>query len=72
MTIEELKQYKYGIGMLLSLVKLSRPDICNTVRELSKVMVLATQGHYKSLLWVINYVFDTRNMGLRFNPDGHE
>ena len=31
-------RYRSGVGMLLYLVKHSRPDIANSVRELSKVM----------------------------------
>ena len=29
---EKLSKYRYGIGMLLFLVKYSRPDFANTVR----------------------------------------
>ena len=49
------------------LVKFSRPDISNSVRELSKVMDGATQSNMKSLLMTIKYVLDTRQRVLSFN-----
>ena len=36
---ERHKIYRSGVGMLLYLVKHSRPDIANGVRELSKALV---------------------------------
>ena len=45
--------------MLLYLIKHSRPDLANTIRELTKVLDGATQAHYKAMLRVIKYVFDT-------------
>ena len=43
-TLERSEQtvYRRGVGLLLYLVKFSRPDISNAVRELSKVMDGAT------------------------------
>ena len=54
--------------MFLYLVKLSRPDLSNAVRELSKMMDIATEGHYKNMLRVIKYVVNTCNYGLKFTP----
>jgi len=54
--------------MLLYLVKHSRPDIANAVRELSKVADGATKLHWKALLRVIKYVLSTENHGLKLNP----
>jgi hypothetical protein len=63
-----------GVGMLLYLVKHSRPDISNSIRELSKVADGATEAHYKALLRTIKYVIDTEELGLliqpKFNNDG--
>jgi hypothetical protein len=42
--------------MLLWLVKHSRPDINNAVRELSKVSDGATVAHWKDLMRTINFV----------------
>ena len=46
--------------MLLYLVKFSRPDIANSVRELSKVMDSATKGHLKCLWQLMKYVLDNK------------
>ena len=56
--INEIKQKWYcaTIGMLLYLVKLSRPDIANSVRELSKVMDGASPAHKKELRKIVNYL----------------
>jgi hypothetical protein len=53
------KLYRSGVGMLLYLVKHSRPDISNATRELSKVGNGATQAHWKQLLGAIKYTVQT-------------
>ena len=68
LSIEEQKVYRSGVGMLLYLVKHSRPDIANAVRELSKVMDGATNASKKELFRVIKYVIDTENLGLKIEP----
>ena len=65
---DKQKQYRSGVGMLLYLVKHSRPDIANAVRELSKVADGATEAHWKALLRVIKYVLSTENFGLKIKP----
>ena len=54
--------------MLLYLVKHSRPDIANVVRELSKMMDGATPAAFKELKRVIKFVLDTRTFGLKIEP----
>jgi hypothetical protein len=54
--------------MLLYLVKHSRPDIANAVRQLSKVLDGSTEASYKEMLRVIKYVLDTKTLGLKFEP----
>ena len=54
--------------MLLYLVKHSRPDIANSVRELSKVLDGVTQEAFKELHQVIKCVLDTKTWGLKFRP----
>jgi hypothetical protein len=44
-TPEQQKLYRSGVGMLLYLVKHSRPDISNSTRELSKVGDGASEAH---------------------------
>jgi hypothetical protein len=68
-------KYRSGTGSLLYLVKHSRIDIANAVRELSKVMDKATIGHMKALLRCIRYVLLTEDRKLTYrltNKDGIE
>jgi hypothetical protein len=53
--IEENQQndFRTGVGMLLYLVKHSRPDIANSMQELTKVLDRATLAHWKAMLRVI-------------------
>jgi len=57
--------YRSGVGMLLYLVKHSRPDISNAVRELSKSVSGATEYAWKELMRTIRYVLDTKELGLK-------
>ena len=66
---EEQKKFRSGVGMLLYLVKHSRPDIANAVRELSKSMDGATLAGMKELRRVIKYVLDTKMYGLKLEPE---
>jgi hypothetical protein len=61
--LEEGKQalFRSGVGSLLYLVKHSRPDIANCVRELSKVMDRAGHNHWKALLRAIRYCEVTKD-----------
>jgi hypothetical protein len=59
------KWFRANIGSLLYLVKLSRPDLANPVRELSRVMDGAAPGHVKELKRLINFVGKTKNKGLK-------
>ena len=67
-SVKEQSLYRSGVGMLLWLVKHSRPDIANPVRELSKCLDGATSASYREMLRVIKYVLDTRDMGLKMIP----
>jgi hypothetical protein len=54
------------------LVKHSRPDISNSVRELSKVADGATEAHFKALLRTVKNVIDTEHLGLLLQPKLNE
>ncbi len=70
---EDQKLYRSGVGMLLYLVKHSRADIANPVREFSKVLDGAKDEAFQEMLRVIKYVLDTKHMGLKMEPtDGSE
>ena len=60
LTFDYFKNYQSGVGLLLYIVRHSRPDLSNCVRELSKSMTLTTRDNYKKLLRVIRYIYDTK------------
>jgi hypothetical protein len=68
-TIHPDRQFKYrlGVGMLMYLGKHSRPDIANATRELTKVDG-ATEAHWKAMMRIIKYVFDTKQYSLKLKP----
>ena len=57
--------YRSGVGTLLYLTKHSRPDITNTVRELSKRIHGASMAHVTEMYRVINFVGEMKTLGLR-------
>jgi len=66
---EEQMLYRSAVGSLLYLVKHSRPDLSNSVREFSKVMDRAEQSHWRELLRMVKYVSLSRNKELCLYPD---
>jgi hypothetical protein len=65
-------RFRSGVGMLLYLIKHSRADISNVVRELSRCMDGATLAAYKEMLRVIRFVFDTQLFCLEMDPKKDE
>jgi len=66
---EEAQQnFRSGVGSLLYLLKHSRPDLSNSVRELSKVMDRANKAHEKMLYRVIKFVQQTQHRSLVLAP----
>jgi hypothetical protein len=65
---DDQKLYRSGVGSLLYMVKHSRPDIANVVRELAKCMDGATPAAFKELKRVIKFVLDTKDYGLKIQP----
>ena len=57
-----------GVGMLLHLVKHTRPDIANAVREQSKSLKSPGDVAFSALLRLIKFALDTRNFCLKFEP----
>jgi hypothetical protein len=62
--------YRSGVGKLLHLVKWSRPDILNSVRELSRFMTGANLAHLKAMLRVLHFIVGTPKRGLVLKPEG--
>ena len=58
--------YRSGVGTLLYLTKHSKPDICNTVRELSETMDALTSVHLKEMYNLIRFVLSTKDFALEF------
>jgi hypothetical protein len=62
-------KYRSGTGKLLHLMKWSRPDVRNSVRELSRFMTGATASHLKAMYRVMQYCVSTKERGLTLKPD---
>ena len=61
--------YRSGVGMLLFLVKHTRPEILNVVRELSKLVSGASKYAMKEFMRTTKFVLDTKEFGLKLNVD---
>jgi hypothetical protein len=61
-------EYRSAVGSLLYLIKYSRPDIANSVRELAKCMDKATVAAYKEMKRLMNFVMQTKHYGLLVKP----
>jgi len=69
---DEQKEFRSGVGSLLYLLKHSRPELSNSVRELSKVMDRANKAHQKALYRVIKFVAQTKERRLVLHPNKKE
>ena len=56
------------MGILLYLVKQTRPDLANATRELSKAMDVGNYVHWKELLRVIKYALKSQKKGIVLKP----
>ena len=65
------KKYRSGVGKLLHLMRWSRPDILNAVRELSKYMMSACEAHFKAMYRCMSYCVGSINKGLVLKPNGN-
>ena len=65
---EEQHSYESTLGVLIYLVKHSRPDINNDTRELSKDMYTENQSHVRFLYRCVKYVSSTKEIGLKLQP----
>ena len=59
------KRYRSGVGSLLYILKHSRPELSNAVRELSKYMDKANMINCKAILGAIIYLIDKNNIDTR-------
>ena len=58
--------------MLLYLVKHTRPDIANTVQQLSKALDKLNEAAFKEMKQVIKYVINTKYLALKIKPKLNE
>ena len=65
---EDQTIYRSAVGTLLQFVKHSRPDISNSVRELSKSMDYATKDAFEEMRRVMTFVINTKYCGLKLKP----
>ncbi len=59
--------YREAIGCLLYLVVMTRPDLANIVRFLSRFVTCFTSTHVNALARVFGYVMHTPLMGLKYS-----
>ena len=57
--------------MILYLVKHSHPNLANATREVSKANNGANPAAYKEFLYIIKYVINAKNLGLKIEPMGN-
>ena len=62
-------KYRSGTGKLLHLMKWSRPNVLNSVRELSQFMTSATACHLKVMYHMMQHCVGTKERGLTLKPD---
>jgi hypothetical protein len=66
---DELFTYRKGTGKLLHMMRWSRPEILNSVRELSRYMSGASKAHVKAMYRAMKYCIGKAKRGLLLKPD---
>ena len=69
-TREQQKFYRKGVGKLLHMMRWTRPDVLNSVRELSMMMSCTMMEHIKAMKRVMKYLVTTAERGLLLKPKG--
>jgi hypothetical protein len=69
MPIDRQKKYRSGTGKMLHMMRWSRPDILNAVRECSKFMSGAWEVHMGAMKRIMRYVVNTAARGLKLSPN---
>jgi hypothetical protein len=68
-TISDQRLFRKGVGKLLHMMRWSRPDILNAVRELSRFMSGPSIAHMKAMYRTMKYCVETPNRGLVLQPN---
>ena len=64
----EQSKYRSAVGKLLHMMRWSRPEIWNAVRETSRRMSKAAPDHMKAVLRIMKYCVDTKDKGWILKP----
>ncbi len=67
---DQLFKYRSGVGKLLHMMRWSRPEILNAVREESRYMSGASLAHVKAMHRTMKYCVGTPERGLLLKPVG--
>ena len=67
---KDQKTYHSGVGKLLFLMKWSRPDMLNSVRDLSQFMSCARPSHVVTMERVMQYCLCSKYKGFKLQPSG--
>ena len=65
----EQSVYRSGVGKLMHLMRWSKPEILNSVRELSRFFAGASVAHMKAMYQVMSYCVKTSSSGRMLKPD---
>jgi hypothetical protein len=60
--------FRSGVGKLIHMMKWSRPDVLNAVRDLTRQMSAATMCHVKAMKRVMTYLTAMPKQGLTLKP----
>jgi hypothetical protein len=60
-----------GIGKLLHMMRWSRPDVLNGVREMSNDMMVSRQAHMKAMQQTMQYCLNKPNRGVMLQSNEH-
>ena len=66
---ERQTKFRSAVGKLLHMMRWSRPEIWNAVRECSRRMSRASEDHMKAVLRVMKYCSDTKERGWELKPN---
>ena len=70
MEYPKLNKFQKGVGKLLQMMRWSRPEMQNAVRDCSRFMTNGTSSsHVKAMHRVMDYCVSTPNRGIKLEPD---
>ena len=67
-SVDEQSKYRSAVDKLLHMMRWSRPEIYNAVRECSRRMSKTLQDHMKAVLRIMKYCSDNKNRGWELKP----